>query len=197
MRNYLDTNVILSAIFKKEPLHNEAMTLLNQNSIEFISGPITLVELQLRIADMWRNKSIEIDNEVSDSIAKLSVPQQIRAIVEIYPLPFKIEFYSMNIQESLTFNDWIITFDSNMTLAFRFAPQMVLRLLDLIQIASAMNIKLLSRQSVDYFVTNDSKILDNVLIIQQLTGFIPISSKSILSLLQIEPSSEYLQEEDK
>ncbi len=84
-----------------------------------------------------------------------------------------------------------------MTLAFRFAPQMVLRLLDLIQIASAMNIKLLSRQSVDYFVTNDSKILDNVSIIQQLTGFIPISSKSILSLLQIEPSSEYLQEEDK
>lgn len=87
--------------------------------------------------------------------------------------------------EKTRFANLDFTLDANFSLAFRFGSSLSLRTLDLIQIASAINIKLYNKIPIDYFLTNDQQILENGADVRNATKILPISSDDLVNILKI------------
>lgn len=70
-------------------------------------------------------------------------------------------------------------------MALRLASTLRLRTLDLMQIASALKIKLYCNIELEYFCTNDQTILDRANEIHQKTKILPIHAQDLQRILKI------------
>jgi hypothetical protein len=87
--------------------------------------------------------------------------------------------------ESFEFNLVKYIADNTFTLAYKICPEVQLKPLDVLQIASAMKIKQYSSIDLHYFVTNDKGIMSNIETIQLLSSNTPISSLDLVTLLNL------------
>ncbi len=98
----------------------------------------------------------------------------------------KIKVVSNTTIENFSFNQEDLQIEDTLTLAFKFSTFLSLRSLDLIQIACALKIKLISNIEIQYFLTNDERILNRAQKIYQKTRIMPIGSENLIKILKNE-----------
>lgn len=187
---YLDTNILLSLFDKTARFRNENQLILKQSDLTFISSFITIVEFRSIISILFHENQLKFDHEPVPNWAALNETDKIRLLVETYLDQINFIVYNNCIPEPESFKQIECKVDNNLRLAYQLAPKLHLHTLDLIHIASAMNIKLHQKLNIDYFLTNDLQILDNAKNIRQLTRLVPISSIYLCQILKIEENKD-------
>jgi predicted nucleic acid-binding protein len=183
MKIYLDTNVLLSAINENDENHIYAKKCLDLSHTEFYTAPITLLEFSTNLGILWRNGGIEISPEFKQTLKNVEMAQQIRILNDFFWQSFKLQLVSNSSIEKFHFqsNDYLL--EDTLSLAYQLFSSLPLRTLDLIQIASALKIKLYSKVLFDYFLTDDQTILKWAGNVYQKTRIFPIGCKKLLDSL--------------
>ena len=153
--------------------------------ITFVTGIITLLEFQCVLGRMWREKKLELNEEMLKELNKLPEHHQIKAISRYCFKKFNVKIVSIQGIAKLNFNDEMYEIDKNFFTAYKISPKLTQRTLDSLQIATAINIKLYSNYNIEYFLTNDTNILKSSANIRTLTQIIPVSSEDMASLLKL------------
>ncbi len=187
---YVDTNVLVSSLLKKEQFHDEAKRLLDAPDLMFTTGTITLLEFATLMGQLHQSKQIEISRDIQEKLSALDPPKQVKFLIEYCFGKIPVKVLPVTSVEKLTFMGEEHSIDNNFSLAYRLAPQLPLRACDLLQIAAALKIKLYTKYAVQYFLSNDRKILGQGALIRQITGFITISTAEMVALLKISPGKD-------
>jgi predicted nucleic acid-binding protein len=182
---YVDTNILIAAANNKDPFHSEAVKIFQQTDLEFITGIITILEFQTVIGSLWRSKSLQTNPTIAKHLKKLSEYHQIKAITEYFLSIYPIEVVAIPAIEKYKIKSQEYEINNTMALALKISPRIPLKTLDIIQIASALKIKMLSSKKIDFFLTNDMTITKNTNNIKQAVNFIPITSNELKNLLKI------------
>ena len=183
---YIDTNILLSQYDSSDTFNQINKKLLMQTDIIFVTGIITLLEFKSVIGRMWREKKVHVNEKMMNILKELSEFQQIEALIKYCFKTFNVKLIPTSGIAKLDFNNEIYEIDKNYFISLRLTPKIALRTLDILQIASAINIKFFSDYNVEFFITNDEKILKYSSDIRSLTQIIPISSEKLANLLKLE-----------
>jgi len=189
MNVYIDTNIMISLIHDKEDFHLQVMQIFQQKNIHFITSPITILEFNATVLDLWENKILQLEKQTIHELSALSKIQQCQAITDFLSQNIPIDIISTSSIEQFRWKNHSVSIENNLSLAIKLSKQIRLKALDLIQLASALNIKLLTMDSVEYFLTNDKRILKNAQKIHQITRMIAISSQEYIQLLKLDQPS--------
>ena len=154
--------------------------------INYFTAPITLLEFQSKIGLLRENNNIEFYPEFEEELSQFSTQAQIKLITEYCFKQMKIKVVSNTTIENFSFNQEDLQIEDTLTLAFKFSTSLSLRSLDLIQIACALKIKLISNIEIQYFLTNDERILNRAQKIYQKTRIMPIGSENLIKILKNE-----------
>jgi predicted nucleic acid-binding protein len=187
---YVDTNVLISSVLKQEKFHDEAKRLLEVPDLTFTTGIITLLEFATVMGQLHQSKQIDVIQDLQEKLSALDHPKQVKFLIEYSFARFPVKILPVTSVEKLTFREDEHSIDSNFSLAYRLAPRLPLRACDLLQIAAALKIRLYTKYAVQYFLTNDGKMLGQSALIRQIAGFITISTTEMLTLLKINPQKE-------
>jgi predicted nucleic acid-binding protein len=182
MHIFLDTNILISYLFSDESFHEESVKILNQKTWSFYTGPFSILEFKSKIGELWRDKKIQISSTNQEKIENLSDSQQVKILSEICLLQLPIEIITTSIQEKVQILTKSYLMDVNLCLALKLAHLLKLKAPDLIQIASAINIKIGDKANIEYFLTNDMKILKLAQQIYQIGKILPISSRDLIQI---------------
>jgi DNA-binding XRE family transcriptional regulator len=180
---YVDSNIVLSKYIQNDTFRNLNEQIFDQSDLVFVTGFISLVETQSILGRLWRNQAVKFDEALIQELSQFPVNLQIERITEYCFKQLPIQIYHSQSTENVSFQEKQFEVDGNLSLAFRLGRVFSLRTLDLFQIASAFNIKLYQRVSIQYFLTNDDLILQHSNVIRRTVGFTPISSQDLLQLL--------------
>jgi predicted nucleic acid-binding protein len=183
---YLDTNVLLSLHTKNDLNRELNEQILTQSDLTFITSLFTLLEYKNVLGRLWRENKLILKPEVIEIIKDLPESDKIQVIFDRLLAEIPVTVYGDSLVETLKIRQKECHFENNLHLAYRLAFQLQLRTADLIQIAFALNIKILNHMDIDYFLTNDDQILSNNSAIRNLTGFIPVSSVGFKDLLRLD-----------
>ncbi len=184
MNLYIDTNVILAYFNNKDPMYKQSQNILNEKTLIFFTGFITVLEFESVIGRMWINHQIHFEPEIEKKISDLSEANQIKAITEICFNKLIITILPLSALEKRSFNNIEYLIENTITFALNICPSIHLRSLDIIHLASALKIKNLSKNDIEFFLTNDQTILNNAQEIRNKLHFIPISCIELLSILK-------------
>ena len=182
---YLDTNIILSYYNEKDPFHDPNKRLLGQQELTFVTGFITVIEFESVFGKLWQNNQIQLKLNIEQKVQNIPISDQVKYITETCFSRLPITVLPVSSLDAFKFNEIEYIIENTFSLAYRIGPQLQLRTLDILQIASAVKIKQFTNFNVEYFLTNDENILNNSGIIRTTTTIIPISPDDFLSLLKI------------
>jgi hypothetical protein len=182
---YLDTNIILSNYDTKDPFQNQNKKILEQEGLTFITSFITVIEFESIIGRLWKNNQIQFNLDIEKRIQSFPIPIQIIILTETCFDRLPIMILPVSALELFQFKGENHTIENTISLAYRLGPQIQLRTLDTLQIASAVKIKHYTPYNMEYFLTNDKNILNNKSDIRIRTNIIPISSDDLITILKI------------
>lgn len=182
---YVDTNIILSYYNDQDPFNRQNRIILEQQSLTFTTGFITVIEFESAIDKLWRNNQIQLKLNITQIIQNIPLPLQIIIITETCFNRLPIVILPVSSLELFQFKGIKHTIENTFSLAYKIGPQIQLRTLDTIQIASAVKIRQFTNYNIEYFLTNDEKIIEKTALIRNKTSIIPISSEDLLKLLKI------------
>ena len=177
--------MILSYYNTKDPYYTQAQLILGQQNLVFTTGFISVLEFESVIDRLWRNNQIELKLNIEQKIQHLPTPIQAIILTETCFNRLSIVIIPVSSPEIFRFKGREFSIENTFTLAYKIGPQVQLRTLDNIQIASAVKIKQYSSYDVEYFLTNDKNILNKGAMIRNITDIIPISSEALIKLLKI------------
>ena len=182
---YLDTNILISFFQASDPFNKSAVALLNQSSIKFFTGLITVLEFEAVIGRLWRSSQLSIEKELEGMITSLPVPYQIKLIAEFCFMKVPVTIIPEMALESFDFNGEKFLVDNTFNLAYKIGSEFSLKTLDTMHLASAMKIKNYTQVNLQYLVTNDAALLNEATEIHAHSNFLPISTDEICTLYKI------------
>jgi predicted nucleic acid-binding protein len=186
MNVYLDTNIILGFFDSNDYQFDQINQLFTQNDLIFFTAPITILEFKSKIGQLWNNKLVHFDTEFENKLSELDENHRIDTITAFCFEQVNVEIISNTTIEQFVFNQKEYQLEDTLTLAIKIASHLHLRSLDLIQIISALKIKIYNKIEIQYFLTGDKKILDNANEIYKKTKILPIDCNDLLRILKIQ-----------
>lgn len=184
MNLYVDTNVIIAYFNSNDPMYQQSKKILQENNLNFFTSFITVLEFESVIGKMWINHQIQFEPDIEKKITNLSEANQIKAITEICFNKISITILPLSALEKIFFNNLEYLIENTITFALKICPSIHLRSLDIVHLGSALKIKNLSTNDIEFFLTNDQIILNNAQEIRNKLKFIPISCVELLIVLK-------------
>ncbi len=184
---YVDTNILIAYYNANDPAYNVARALFAVPSIDFTTGIITLLEFGSVLGRLRKSNQIIFDPAVENTLQALSPANQIRAVVKYCFNALPIRIVPVSALETLVFNRHNYKIENTVLISHKICPELLLRTLDTLQIASAVKIKHYEGIDIQYFLTNDRNILSKRNEIYSLTKILPISSVDLITSLKINP----------
>jgi predicted nucleic acid-binding protein len=160
--------------------------LFQQQDLRFVSGFITILEFECIINNLWKSNEIKLDATTTKLIENLSEYQKVKIMTEFFLKQLPIEILSVSTCEQILINQWTLNVENTLTLAYNLAPNFSLKTIDVIQLASALKIKLFQNRQISYFLTEDKRILNEIEEIRSKIGLIPVSAQELLTALKIQ-----------
>lgn len=185
MNVYLDTNILIADFDPKDRYHGEIAPLLQRAEVHYFLSPITLVEFECKVARMWSTKAIKLQKELLTAIENLTVSNQIKTIVEFLLSSIPIQIISLTTLEVLAFNKKNYIMEDTLVNAYKIGAELQLRAMDVLQLSSALKIRIYGGIDLQYFLTNDQNILEKTNQIYQKIHILPISSQELVKILKI------------
>ncbi|MBN2156484.1 MAG: PIN domain-containing protein [Candidatus Lokiarchaeota archaeon] len=182
---YLDTSVILSYFDESSTFFPTTQKLLKFPNLELITGFITVLEMESVINRSFSSLSFQFDKEADKIFDLLSKSEKISAITEYFLTHLEIRIESTASIEKYQMRGVKIDVYNTFQTALRINRDLGLRTLDAIQIASAVEIRILNKVNVEFFVTNDKIILQNKQNLFQKARIVPISSEDLARVLDV------------
>jgi hypothetical protein len=182
---YLDTNILISKIKIKDPEHPFIVSILQQEDLQFVTGFITLLEFESIIKALWNSNELNLDDSTRSIITPLSPYQQIKTITELLLKQISLQVIPVTTIDQILINQWDLSVENTLAIAYNLAPNFPLKTLDLIQLASAFKIKLYQSKPITYFLTDDQQILHYTDEIRRVIGIISISSRDLVRTLRL------------
>lgn len=179
MRLYIDTSTLLSKYIVSDPYSAESAELSMLTNVKKICSYFTVVELFSTVSRLTKTKKLQITigrNKLSsERLVKLLVVYILKDW-EIYIPPYSEDIVTI----SLDGMDFLISRDLSSALQYSIFTK--LKTLDNIHIAIASNIH---KQffELNYFVTNDSGILNRRSIIKKYAKIEIVNPSELLELL--------------
>lgn len=182
---YLDTSVILSYFDESSKFFPTTQKLLKFPGLELITAFITVLEMESVLHRSFSSLSFQFDKETDKIFDMLAKSEKISAIIEYF-----LEYLGITLESTASVEKYRIcgnTIDVYNTFqtALRMNRNLGLRTLDAIQIASAVEIRILNKINVEFFVTNDKIILQNKQKLYQKARIVPISSEDLARVLDV------------
>ncbi|MHA1293560.1 MAG: hypothetical protein ACTSQJ_12955 [Promethearchaeota archaeon] len=181
---YVDTNVLISQYDPSDVFREINLKILNIQDIKFLTGMITVLEFKCVFGRLWRENKIKISAEMSEILSKLSDNLQIKVLTDFCFKKLNVPIISIEGAVKLRFIEEEHKTNKNFFTAIKLANILPLRTLDMLQIATAANIKHYSDFDIDFFLTNDSHVLKSSQFIRKHLNIIPVSSNDLNSLLK-------------
>ena len=182
---YLDTSVILSYFDESSKFFPTTRKLLEFPDLELITGLITVLELESVLNRSFRSLSFQFDKRADKIFNSLAENEKISAIVEYFLKHLGITIESTASIEKYEISGKKIDIYNTFQTALRINRDLGLRTLDAIQIASAVEIRILNKINIEFFVTNDKIILDCKQKIYKKSRIVPISTDDLAALLDV------------
>ncbi len=182
MNLYLDTNILISFVFEAEQYHNQIVDILKRKTSQCYTGIISWFEFKCIIGEFWRENKISTDEETKKKINALPVAQQSKILADMCWAQIPVELIAIPGQENLEIVNKSYLVPNNLNLAIRIAHLLPLRAPDLLQIAAAINFKVIQRIPIEYLLTNDVRMLKYAQAIYQVSKIMPIASADLLTL---------------
>ena len=184
MRLYLDTSAIISFFDQNSEFHANAKKLFQHPRLELYSGIIAVLELESVIS---RNLGLFItnsDQEGKNLFKTLNDSEKIQIIAQYCFNRLGITLVAPVSIEKLDFNHTLYDITNTNHLSLQLNRELKFRTLDAIQIASAVELRIYSKISIEYFVTNDINILQNKQGLYQKARILPISTDELYEILE-------------
>jgi hypothetical protein len=169
----------------QDPAHNNVVRILQQGDLKFFSGFITLLEFECNIFSLWKSGELTLDEKAKKLIEPLTQYQKIRTLTELLLTQFPLEILSVSTIEQIAINQWMLEVENTLTMAYNLSPNIPLKTLDIIQLTSALKMKLYHNRPITYFLTDDQRILEYTDEIRRSIGIIPTSSEGLINTLKI------------
>jgi len=177
---YLDTNIIISFL-KKEDIFNEvSRKIMNSIILERVGSVITILEITSIISKQF--EQIEFDITKTPHWDTLTLPAKKVLVTSYFLTITPIKFYFNLGNENYSVKDQIHKIHVDFTKSIQLSSFFLLKTINNLQIASALNLRDIQNIPIDYFVTTDNDILDQAKAIQEQTNLTIIHPEKLAEI---------------
>ncbi len=181
---YIDTNVLVARFKPNDRYYQSSCKLMELPLLRRVSSALTIIEFISAISRQFEEIIPSIE-EKEDQILfeNLTQSEQIIILSRILLRKLPVEFYQTSEILKLRVLERELNVPTEYAFCANIAPELCLRTLDNLQIATMATLAQSIIDETDFFVTDDNEVLSKKEKILELTGVVVLSSEEITRVL--------------